>query len=511
MIDLSKNDKNLVELLQEQNSILHEQIKQLVKTEKRLYRTQNELDEQILRINALTGFHLEATLKYNPQTVLDLALDLLCNVFSLDDGIGLLVDDKGQLLLKARKGYDIESVELLSQINWTMRPEWIYDLNEPVILTALEHGRSVATNCLDSLEEDVHKKAQNHVLYLKGGINVIIPLRRLTALLVMRKIDRTLFPLGKRSLGKKDTPFLRVVKAHLDAALENAFLHEEVSHFATSLEVKLEQLLESEAQLQAQHMELEDAYEKLKELDLLKEKFISVSAHELRTPLTVIRGYISLLASRRINFAKDGEKAISAIQENTERLVSIVAQVTDTAKLREKRLYLNQEHVCLPEIINMVMNEMQTFIEVRKQTLESKIENPLLFVYADRQRIQQVLANLLLNAIRFTHDGGNIFITASKASGNKGFVQVSIADSGVGIEEDQLERIFDEFYEVSQSRYHHSGTIEFQSAGIGLGLSVAKGIIEEHGGKIWAESRRSRGSTGSVFHVLLPEQKQVQN
>jgi signal transduction histidine kinase len=136
--------------------------------------------------------------------------------------------------------------------------------------------------------------------------------------------------------------------------------------------------------------------------------------------------------------------------------------------------------------------------------MEVSIEAGLPSALTDANRLHQVLGNLLLNAIRFTPDNGKITVSADKSRLEDGWIHVCVADSGIGIERDQLERIFDEFYEVAPSAHHHSGTIEFKSGGIGLGLSVVRGILEMQGGKIWAESARSEGGAGSSFHFLLP-------
>ena len=281
--------------------------------------------------------------------------------------------------------------------------------------------------------------------------------------------------------------------------LENRRLIEDLRSLNENLEnlvrKRTRELLESNEQLEA-------AYMQLKELDALKVKFIMIASHELRTPLTTLRGYAGWLASRQ-RTPEQQSIALAAMEKSIERLVGVVSEITDIATLREKRMFLHKESVDLSRIIGIVVHEMRPFLEERRQALVLEIEDTLPAVYADKARVHQVLSNLVLNAVRFTPDGGRITIGASKSDSN-GFAHIRITDTGIGIREDQLDKIFQEFYEAAPSEHHHSGTIQFQSGGIGLGLSVVRGIIEEHGGRIWAESTKTPGEKGSTFHFLLP-------
>lgn len=288
--------------------------------------------------------------------------------------------------------------------------------------------------------------------------------------------------------------------------LENRQLIDDLKSLNQNLEdlvhQRTKELENAHAKLLTSHAALEEAYKKLADLDSLKAKFITVTSHELRTPLTTIRGYASWLASGSRS-PEQQALALNSMEKSIDRLISIVSDITDISKLREKRLLLQKEPSDITKIIGMVSYETRPFLDVRRQTLETKIPPQLPAVLADRVRVHQVLSHLVLNAIRFTPDEGKISIAATPDS-KDGFVKVSVSDTGIGIEQDQLKKVFDEFYEVAPQHHHHSGTFEFQSGGLGLGLSVVKGIIDEHGGRIWAESKKSLGIPGSAFHFLLP-------
>lgn len=264
---------------------------------------------------------------------------------------------------------------------------------------------------------------------------------------------------------------------------------------------RTEELEKAHQQLLINHEELESAYTKLKELDELKAKFIAIASHELRTPLTTIQGFAELLVSNRMPSPDQQRRALQSIEKNVERLSGIVTQITDIARLREKKLYFRREAVEPCDLIRTVVDEMQPFVEQRSQTLQVRVGKEIPTLEADPVRIRQVITHLVLNAIRFTPDQGRIEVGVSRENTE---VRISVSDTGIGIEEDQKQKIFDEFYEAAPYMHHHSGTIQFKSGGIGLGLSVVKGIIEEHGGKIWVESERSRGGSGSTFHFTLP-------
>lgn len=285
--------------------------------------------------------------------------------------------------------------------------------------------------------------------------------------------------------------------------LENRKLIDDLRMLNENLEAlvvqRTKELERAHQELLLNHEELEKTYTRLKELDELKTKFIAIASHELRTPLTAIGGFAGLLTSGRISPDKQ-QRAMESLEKNVGRLIAIVSEITDIARLRDKKLCFSKEPTDVSKLVRSVAQEMQPFVESRRQALQLNTSEGLQ-VEADPSRIRQVIMHLLLNAIRFTPDEGTIEISSLRENGS---LRVSIHDTGIGIEESEMAKIFDEFYESAPYQHHHSGTIQFQSGGIGLGLAVVKGIIEEHGGKIWVESARSKGGSGSTFHFTLP-------
>lgn len=262
---------------------------------------------------------------------------------------------------------------------------------------------------------------------------------------------------------------------------------------------RTEELQKAHEELLENHEALETAYSKLKELDELKVKFMAIASHELRTPLTTIQGFAELLVGNRIASPDGQKRALDSIGKNVDRLASIVGEITDIAKLREKKLYFHREPVDLGRLIQSVVAEMLPLSEQRSQSLTTRVNPEVPQIDTDPHRMRQVITHMILNSIRFTPDQGKIEITLTRENQN---ARVTVSDTGIGVAENQRDKIFEEFYEAAPYQHHHSGTIQFQSGGIGLGLSVVKGIIEELGGKIWVESPGA--DKGSTFHFTLP-------
>ena len=237
-------------------------------------------------------------------------------------------------------------------------------------------------------------------------------------------------------------------------------------------------------------------YEQLKTHGKMQEEFINIASHELRTPTQAVLTYSELL--RRHPEKK--EDMIEAIYRNAERLQRLTNDILDVTRIESKTLKVNKEKFNLSDLLSKVIEDYKSNIEknnrnVRLSYSESNKETSL--VNADRERIIQVISNLLNNAIKFTEEkgGGEIYVTAEeKEKDDQEVVIVTIKDTGVGIDSEILPRLFTKFATRSQT-------------GTGLGLFICKSIIEAHGGKIWAvNNANSKG--GATFAFSLPISKQ---
>lgn len=219
----------------------------------------------------------------------------------------------------------------------------------------------------------------------------------------------------------------------------------------------------------------------------MKSKFTLITSHELMTPITVIKGYMKMLMNKALGeLTEDQKKALDVINKYFGRLEAIKSSLTNLSSMTSpKALHETLKPASIESIIKTTATDMMPFIKKRHQSIGVKIEGAIPQVKMNINGIRQVLVNLLLNAIRFTPDDGRITIRAIDANDS---IRVEVEDNGIGIPEDKLKDVFESFYEIQDIQKHSSGTIEFKSSGIGLGLTIAKNIVDSHKGKIWVES-----------------------
>ncbi|HBX70753.1 MAG TPA: hypothetical protein DEH25_15565 [Chloroflexi bacterium] len=267
-----------------------------------------------------------------------------------------------------------------------------------------------------------------------------------------------------------------------------------------------------ETKLHVDHVskELEDARFSLERLDKSKSDFIAVAAHELKTPLTLIEGYAAMLRDQFPTHNQDSPTLllIKGVDNGTRRLREIVDDMIDVSMLDNNLLRMSFQPVWVNQLLTMIRRELVDPLRERKQTLKIvEFEGINEMTFGDSERLYQALRNLLTNAIKYTPDGGLITVDGRILSG---FVEISIADTGIGINLDDQERIFEKFGRLGNVALHSSGKIKFKGGGPGLGLPITKGIIEAHGGAIWVESDGydEVQCPGATFHVLLPIRKE---
>lgn len=239
-------------------------------------------------------------------------------------------------------------------------------------------------------------------------------------------------------------------------------------------------------ELQTAKKELEMVNREFKEMDETRMKFIGIASHELKTPLTAIKANIDFILSEKEGRVPERMKSyLLTIQRNTNRIQMRMDQMLDLSRMKSDRFLFNREQILLAEVIGGYVNEVA---HVEKNLSVQVDIAPDLYLYADRTALHDIFINLLSNAFKFTDDGGQISIIASQKDRS---TLIGIRDTGMGIPEDKLQMIFDEFYQVEGGK--HGGT--------GLGLAIVKRLVEEHGGNIWVESQLGKGS---AFYFTLP-------
>jgi PAS domain S-box-containing protein len=233
---------------------------------------------------------------------------------------------------------------------------------------------------------------------------------------------------------------------------------------------------------------------KQKELDRLKASFVANVSHELRTPLVAVDKSLSLILSGTAgNVSENQQQLLSIAQRNIKRLGLLINDLLDLSKLEAGKMQLKRESALIEEVINESVYSLDTWAKTKSIKIEKKIQEGLPEVYIDPNRIIQVLNNLIGNAIKFTPRGGNITISANLNEASRE-VLISVKDSGIGIAKEDLPKIFSKFYQVGERTTTDIG-------GTGIGLSIAKEIVELHGGRIWVESEKNKGTK---FTFKLP-------
>jgi signal transduction histidine kinase len=284
-------------------------------------------------------------------------------------------------------------------------------------------------------------------------------------------------------------------------ALHKTRLYEELVELNRHLDQRVQERTEELARLNRD----------VGKLNKKKSDFVAIAAHELKTPLTLIQGYAEMLAEGGIQQMPPSavERQMAGIIKGVDRLRTIVEDIIDVSLIDTEVLALNLEPTSVYNVIEMVYRDWIDVALERKQVLDLSPFGRLPYIDADALRLHQVFGNIIGNAIKYTPDGGRIEITGRKLEPEDGqptFIEVVVADTGVGIDVEEQERIFDKFYRVESPDLHSSSKTRFMGAGPGLGLTIAKGIVEAHGGRIWVESpgHDPVRCPGSHFHVLLP-------
>jgi two-component sensor histidine kinase/GGDEF domain-containing protein len=237
------------------------------------------------------------------------------------------------------------------------------------------------------------------------------------------------------------------------------------------------------------------ANQELRKIDEMKSEFVSVASHELRTPLASIKNAVQLILNGKTGEINETQaKFLSMAERNINRLTNILNNLLDLSRIESGKIAMKFEELDLRAFIEFILTSFKTQADEKSIQLRMDLPQELPSVYGDREKLEQILTNLLGNAIKFTPEGGEISISAKSYPEDGNMLALSITDTGIGIAKDQLDKIFDKFYQVE-------GSLHRTISGTGLGLAITKGLVEGHQGKIWVESEVGKSST---FTFTLP-------
>jgi two-component system sensor histidine kinase BarA len=313
--------------------------------------------------------------------------------------------------------------------------------------------------------------------------------------------------LAKMPRAKSDT--VTRIAAHLKATLDLILFSGHKAHVTSKMH--LASVRESYRQLEDKTGRLQEAFDRLKELDRLKSNFLATVSHELRTPLTSIIGYSEMLAEGLAGELKaEQQEFVKTIHDKGEQLLSLIMGLLDLSKLESGTMRMSMRQVRLEPVLGEVVSTLAPTARKKGVTLQLQAPDPLAELRADPERLRQVFLNLVENALKFTPATGSVTLRARMADDDgsdseeeglallaptRARIEVRVVDTGIGIPPRERERVFDPFYQVDSSSTREYG-------GTGLGLSIVKRLIEAHSGKIRIEDNEPRGT---VFVVSLPQ------
>lgn len=417
--------------------------------------------------------------------------------------------------------------------------------NGPFCGYLFEHGgsRQACTQLVEGLKKNPLERVAGRELprvvgCFSGLRYVVVPLHH-QGDLVGRLIFGPYLPEGQR--GPAENLYRiepRIERAHAetllarvqqlpDSAVSRVLMHVqrviEVLLFSghrawVTSQLHTESVTSSHRELQEKNHRLKEANDRLRDLDQMKSNFVATVSHELRTPLTSVIGYSEMLLEGIAGELGDEQREyVQTIREKGETLLSMISQILDLSRIESGSLQLRMAPFDVRDMLARAMTSVLPQARKKRISLESDIaEDAAIRAYrGDAEKIGQVIVNLLGNAVKFTPEGGRIRLGVERYAGKRrspqnrvdrygaralfepdyeDFLRIRVDDSGIGIPDDQLERVFERFYQVDNSSARGFG-------GTGLGLSIVKNFVEGHGGDVWCE----RGAAGGTcFTVLLP-------
>lgn len=261
-----------------------------------------------------------------------------------------------------------------------------------------------------------------------------------------------------------------------------------------------------EAEQMALNRALSATTQQLEKLNGVKTDFITIASHELRTPLAQIRGYVEIMESMNDERLLDEDQIAgmtASIRRASDRLEELTAAMLDVSELDVDALSLHFTPLRLEAVVRSALEPLTDAVRQRKLMVAARGLRDLPAISGDELRLVQAFRNVILNAIKYTPDGGRIDITG-RVEGDEAVV--TVRDSGIGIDPALLVLIFEKFFRAQDPNYHSTGTTKFMGAGPGLGLTIARGVVQAHGGRIWAESEGCdpERCPGSTFTIALP-------
>ncbi len=444
---------------------IDEQAKLIIKTDLELNRTQEELDKRLKGLDALQAISRLVSTSLDEREIFELLGEPLVSDMGLEQYFFLILNNQGSLNCAAHLGAsEEESKRILAFIG-----------NNLTLVDQLKNRQAISSINATDDERAFFLK------HLKTRHFIITPIMAKNTMLgiLLATSHSTTY-----AVTEGDEEIASILSDQIGQAIQNARLFEEVFHSRQKLELMV----------QERTRQLQEALSNVQQVSKMKSEFISAVSHELRTPLTSIKGYASLLSSGKLGNIPDAvRERLEKINHHSDSLVQLINNLLDISRIESGKTGMKRQRSSIASIIDNVQDLLAPQLKEKNVRLVLKVppETPQLLV--DQSQIERVFINLVGNAVKFTPSEGTITVTAEPRESD---VLFSVADTGIGLKEDDRRKLFNEFYRVDND-------INQSMKGSGLGLSLAKKIIEAHNGQIWVDSIYTKGST---FSFTIPHQ-----
>ena len=453
--------------------------------------SQDELQQRIRELSVLYEASRMVASSLNLEQVLGAILDLLVTKFNVDNCSVRLLESDGMLRIKAQRGLKPEFIQTTER-----RPSMDCYSGECFLTGKTIHisdtdkiNKSISTNLITG--QGIKSFVQAPIFSEQGVIGVL-------SASSMKE---------KGCFSDKFVELFQSLAQQLGVAIGSAHLYDKLARFNRELEAKV---AERTIELEQKSMQLGEANRELTELDRLKSEFLANMSHELRTPMNSIIGYTQLLIDEidgAIN--KDQEESLITVERNAKHLLSLINDILDLSKIEAGKMNLELKPTALAKVIEETLTTLTPLFNSKNQLFSLQIEKELPLIEGDPEKIRQILINLLNNAIKFTGISGQITLKASSwtqptptgLNPDSSYIKVAIQDNGIGIKQENLQKLFGEFVQLDTSASRKYG-------GTGLGLSITRHLVEMHHGKIEVESSLEEGSTFSFFIPVAKPREQ---
>ena len=442
---------------------LDEQAKLIVKTDLQLNKTQEELDKRLGGLDALQKISRLISTTLDENEIFELLHQALMTNLEFEKNIILIYDDQQELRNRMAVGFsDKNTPTILAELQKNV--DIVHSLREGLTISSLNSTKQNRDSIMDIF--NIGQFIFAPILAQKGIIGLVLVGNQSNA----------------ATITQGDEEIISILASLIGQTLENARSFEEVFQSRQILETKIHERTK----------QLESALTEVQTISKTKSEFISAVSHELRTPLTSIKGYASLLMTGKLgDIPEEVKRRLAKINTHSDKLVNFVNELLDLSRIESGRVEMKWSDCALSDIIDSVHDILTPQLRDKKINWAANIDTKIPKIPMDDTQVDRIFINLINNAIKFTPADGTIAVDARL---DNNVVKVEISDTGIGISPEDVTRLFDEFYRVDNQ-------INQNVKGTGLGLPLAKKIVEAHGGKMWVTSQLAKGTT---FHFTLP-------